>query len=67
VLGDREFHSVELARWLIKKKVYFVFRQKKDTLIKFTHTALSTVSDLAAKTRNENLFDGNKSYSSSWI
>jgi hypothetical protein len=34
VLGDREFHSVELARWLIEKKVYFVFRQKKDTLIK---------------------------------
>jgi Transposase DDE domain len=34
VLGDREFHSVELARWLIEKKVYFVFRQKRDTFIK---------------------------------
>jgi hypothetical protein len=34
ILGDREFHSVELARWLIEKKVYFVFRQKKNTLIK---------------------------------
>lgn len=34
VLGDREFHSVQLAKWLIEKKVYFVFRQKKDTNIK---------------------------------
>jgi hypothetical protein len=34
VLGDREFHSVELASWLVERKVNFVFRQKKDTLIK---------------------------------
>lgn len=33
VLGDREFHSVELAKWLKKNKVYFVLRQKKDTNI----------------------------------
>lgn len=31
VLGDREFHSVELAKWLKSRKVYFVLRQKKDT------------------------------------
>jgi fumarate reductase subunit C len=35
VLGDREFHSVTLAAWLKHQKVYFVFRQKKDTNIKF--------------------------------
>jgi len=34
VLGDREFHSVELAKWLLTRKVYFVLRQKKDTYIK---------------------------------
>lgn len=34
ILGDREFHSVELAKSLKSKKVYFVLRQKKDTNIK---------------------------------
>lgn len=34
VLGDREFHSVKLAKWLCSKKVYFVLRQKKDTNFK---------------------------------
>jgi hypothetical protein len=31
IIGDREFHSVELAHWLHRQKVKFVFRQKKDT------------------------------------
>jgi hypothetical protein len=31
VIGDREFHSVELASWLQGKKISFVFRQKQDT------------------------------------
>jgi hypothetical protein len=31
IIGDREFHSVELAQWLHKKNTGFVFRQKKDT------------------------------------
>jgi hypothetical protein len=30
-IGDREFHSVELAHWLHKQNQSFVFRQKKDT------------------------------------
>jgi Transposase DDE domain len=34
ILGDREFHSVELAQWLLSQKVFYVFRQKKDTFIK---------------------------------
>jgi hypothetical protein len=34
VLGDREFHSVELAKWLKSRKVYFVLRQKKDANFK---------------------------------
>ena len=31
IIGDREFHSVELASWLQQKKVSFVLRQKQDT------------------------------------
>ncbi|BAY36121.1 hypothetical protein NIES2111_04410 [Nostoc sp. NIES-2111] len=31
IIGDREFHSVELAQWLHKQNIGFVFRQKKDT------------------------------------
>jgi hypothetical protein len=34
VLGDREFHSIELANWLHSRKVSFVLRQKKDRKIK---------------------------------
>ena len=34
VVGDREFHSVKLAAWLAKQKVYFALRQKKATYIK---------------------------------
>lgn len=31
IVGDREFHSVELAHWLHEQNQSFVFRQKKDT------------------------------------
>jgi len=31
IIGDREFHSIELAHWLYKQNIGFVFRQKKDT------------------------------------
>jgi hypothetical protein len=31
IIGDREFHSVELAHWLHRQRVKFVFRQKQDT------------------------------------
>ena len=30
-MGDREFHSVELASWLQGQKISFVFRQKQST------------------------------------
>jgi hypothetical protein len=36
VLGDREFHSVELAKWLLTRKIYFVFRQKQGTCIQMS-------------------------------
>jgi hypothetical protein len=31
IVGDREFHSVELAEWVDRQGVKFVLRQKKDT------------------------------------
>ena len=31
IVGDREFHSVELARWLQGENISFVFRQKQST------------------------------------
>ena len=34
VVADREFHSIELASWLKKKKAYFALRQKQGTYIK---------------------------------
>jgi hypothetical protein len=33
LLGDREFHSIELAAWCVQKKVSFVFRLPKSTTI----------------------------------
>ncbi|NJQ96592.1 MAG: IS4 family transposase [Hydrococcus sp. CSU_1_8] len=46
ILGDREFHSVNLAAWLNQKKVYFVFRQKKDTNIKLPRNAYQQLNTL---------------------
>ena len=34
IVGDREFHSVELGKWLSVKGVAFALRQKSDTYIK---------------------------------
>ena len=37
ITADREFHSIFLSHWLKKYQtldVYFVFRQKKSTMIK---------------------------------
>jgi hypothetical protein len=31
IIGDREFHSVELASWLQGRDISFAFRQKQDT------------------------------------
>ena len=34
VIGDREYRSTAFALWLTKKKLYFVLRLNKNTLIK---------------------------------
>lgn len=33
LLGDREFHSIELAAWCVAKSVLFVFRLPKSTTV----------------------------------
>lgn len=33
LLGDREFHSIELAAWCVEKKISFVFRLPKSTTV----------------------------------
>jgi hypothetical protein len=34
VIGDREFHSPQLANWLCEKNLLFAFRQKRNTYIR---------------------------------
>lgn len=46
VIGDREFHGVELGNWLQRQGLSFVFRQKKDTTFREkrqTFKPLSTI------------------------
>lgn len=47
LLGDREFHSVELAKWLKSKKALFVLRQKKDTYIQLKGQSYQRLDNLA--------------------
>jgi hypothetical protein len=47
LLGDREFHSIELAAWCVAKRVAFVFRLPKSTTVRpETETAFSRLDDL---------------------
>ena len=45
IIGDREFHSVELAYWLHKQRVNFVFRQKKDTTFRQNRQKFKSLLD----------------------
>ena len=46
VIGDREFHSVELAHWLHRQRVNFVFRQKKDTTFRQNRQKFKSLSQV---------------------
>lgn len=46
VLGDREFCSVDLARWLGEQGVYFCLRQKKSTYLKSTESDWQRLGEL---------------------
>ncbi len=46
VIGDREFHSIELAHWLHRQQVKFVFRQKQDTTFRKNRQKLKSLSQV---------------------
>ena len=50
ILGDREFHGVELSYWLKTKKstssIYFIFRQKQGTHFKRHKREYQKLSEL---------------------
>jgi hypothetical protein len=47
LLGDREFHSIELAAWCLQKRVTFVFRLPKSTTVQpQTGDGFSRLNDL---------------------
>lgn len=47
VLGDREFHSIELASWLQQKKVNFVLRQKQSTTFRQKRHSFQPLSSIS--------------------
>jgi len=56
VLGDREFHSGELASWLIEEKVEFVFRQKKSANIKQKGQEFQSLNEFSIKPGERRFF-----------
>jgi hypothetical protein len=46
VIGDREFHSIELASWLQEKNVSFVLRQKQSTTFRQKRQKFQSLSSI---------------------
>lgn len=46
IVGDREFHSVDLAQWLARQGVKFVLRQKKDTTFRLRRRKFNSLSSI---------------------
>lgn len=46
VVGDREFHSIELASWLQEQNVSFVLRQKRDTTFREKRRSFQPLSSI---------------------
>lgn len=44
IVGDREFHSVDLAQWIDRQGVKFVLRQKKDTTFRQKRRKFNSLS-----------------------
>ncbi len=49
IIGDREFHSVELAHWLHRQHLSFVFRQKQDTTFREKRQKFQSLKSLKIK------------------
>jgi hypothetical protein len=46
IVGDREFHSVELAHWIDRQGVKFVLRQKKSTTFRQNRRKFNSLSSV---------------------
>jgi len=46
IIGDREFHSVDLAQWIHRQGVKFVLRQKKDTSFRQKRQKFKSLSNV---------------------
>ncbi|MGV2831550.1 IS4 family transposase [Myxosarcina sp. GI1(2024)] len=60
ILGDREFQSVELAKWLTQQQVYFVLRQRKSTKIMVTQLGFTPLKDLDVNPGDQRFYQETK-------
>ena len=56
IIRNREFRSTALATWLNKKKVYFILRLNKNTLIKRKYKQYQSLNSLQIKPGNRVLY-----------
>lgn len=57
IIGDREYRSTALALWLTKKKIDFVLRLNKNTLIKFRYKKYQPLDSLDIKPGDRFLYN----------
>ena len=58
IIGDREFHSVELARWLLGQQISFVFRQKSPTTIRQKRHSFQPLNSISISPRVQQFYLG---------
>jgi hypothetical protein len=59
VVGEREFHSIELAQWLHRQHLSFVLRQKGNTTFREKRQPFRSIDTIERKTRNLSLLSAN--------
>jgi hypothetical protein len=58
IIGDREFHSIELAHWLHRQNVGFVFRQKQDTTFREKRQKFQPLKSIEISPGNRKFYAG---------
>lgn len=56
IIGDREFRSTTLAGWLSKKKIHFILRLNKNTLIKRQYKSFYPLNSLPIEPGNKVIY-----------
>jgi hypothetical protein len=59
IVGDREFHSIELAQWLHRQHLSFVLRQKGNTTFREKKQPFCSRRYHTSPTRNSSLLSEN--------